>query len=290
MNVSYSLRVSGAALVFAFIAACGFTPVSDGDGGTGGGSSGTGGNTATGGGTMATGGDTGTGGGMMATGGGIGTGGGTATGGGTGTGGGTATGGSIGTGGGTPFTFDAGTPPIIPITFALDGGCPNTVAPCGGALSGLYYYTEACAVPPSQIQQFCSTAQSSWVGTRQGALYFTPDTVGRNVHIQATGHITVPSNCAFLGCDTIQTALSFVFPGSTCGSSASIDGGCDCVASIDAGAIDSAPYTAQGTTFTSSPGSNAERSYPYCVNGNTLTYEDNASNSFDPGAFTLTKQ
>ncbi len=280
MNVSYSLRTAGAAVVFALIAACGFTPVNEGDGGTGGGSTGTGGGTATGGGTTATGGGTGTGGGA-ATGGG---------GGGMATGGGMGSGGSTGTGGGTPFTFDAGTPPVIPITFALDGGCPNTVQACGGALSGLYYYTEACAVPPGQIQQFCATAQSSWVGTHQGALFFTQDTVGRNVHIQATGHITMPANCAFLGCDTIQTALSFVFPGSTCGSSANIDGGCDCVASVDAGSIDSAPYTAQGTTFTSSPGTNLARSYPYCVNGSTLTYQDSAGNSVDPDTFTLTKQ
>ncbi|MBE2252283.1 MAG: hypothetical protein IAE78_22305 [Myxococcus sp.] len=215
--------------------------------------------------------------------------------------GGSAAGGAAG--GMTQLMFDAGMPPTVPISFAT--AC-NATQPCGGALPGLWHYQSVCVEDAifSQLVTRCGGPTQTQIldrtGTASGAVFFTATQMARMV----TGRVdfkmsTVNSTCVNgfggFGCVQLPTLLSQAGITGTC-ALALPDGGassstCTCELNFRFNDQATDTYTTSGNVISTA----GNRTFDYCVQGQTLTYEETTPTSVmniarDPGVSTLGKQ
>lgn len=200
--------------------------------------------------------------------------------------------------------FDAGMPPSVAISFAQN--C-NAVQPCGGALPGLWHYQSFCVEDSifSRLVNLCGGASQTSIlnrtGTARGAVFFTPTQMGRSV----TGVVdfslsTVSSTCVngFMGiggCTQLPAVAAQAGVSGTCSLSFP-DGGpstttCTCQLTFPFNDQATEDYTSAGNVITTPRG----RTFEYCVQGQTMTYEETTPASVmgiarDPGVSTLGKQ
>lgn len=222
------------------------------------------------------------------------------------TAGGSTAGGSAGggTGGGMMLMFDAGMPPSVAITFAAN--C-NAAQPCGGALPGLWHYQSFCVEDAifSRLLNACGGATQTQIldrsGTARGAVFFTSTQMGRSVSGAVDFSLsTVNSTCVngFMGiggCTQLPTLLAQAGVTGTCALSLP-DGGasattCTCDLTFPFNDQATEDYTTAGNTITTPRG----RTFDYCVQGQSMTYEETTPASVmgiarDPGVSTLAKQ
>jgi hypothetical protein len=266
------------------------------------GSSGTGGGSATGGGSTAGGSAAGgaAAGGSAAGGSAAG---GSATGG--GRAGGSAGGGNTGgAGGGMMLMFDAGMPANVAITFAANCNASN---PCGGALPGLWHYQSFCVEDAifSRLLSACGGATQTQIlnrsGTARGAIFFNATQMARSVSGAVDFSLsTVNPTCVngfggIGGCTQLPTLLAQAGVTGTCALSLP-DGGaststCTCNLTFPFNDQATEDYTTAGNTITTPRG----RTFDYCVQGTSMTYEETTPPSVtniarDPGVSTLGKQ
>ena len=200
--------------------------------------------------------------------------------------------------------FDAGMPPSVAITFAAN--C-NAVQPCGGALPGLWHYQGFCVEDAifSRLLGACGGATQTQIldrsGTARGAIFFTPTQMGRSVSGAVDFSLsTVSSQCVngFMGiggCAQLPSLLSQAGVTGSCALSLP-DGGaststCTCQLTFPFNDQATEDYTTSGNVITTPRG----RTFEYCVQGQTMTYEETTLASVtniarDPGVSTLGKQ
>lgn len=209
-----------------------------------------------------------------------------------------------GAGGGMMLMFDAGMPANVAITFAANCNASN---PCGGALPGLWHYQSFCVEDAifSRLLSACGGATQTQIlnrsGTARGAVFFNATQMARSVSGAVDFSLsTVNSTCVngFMGiggCTQLPTLLAQAGVTGTCALSLP-DGGaststCTCNLTFPFNDQATEDYTTAGNTITTPRG----RTFDYCVQGTSMTYEETTPASImgiarDPGVSTLAKQ
>lgn len=192
---------------------------------------------------------------------------------------------------GTPDSAPIG-PDAAPQTFNITFAdtCP-AFTPCGGTLTGTWFYTGICVTYAELIGQAGSACPSATAsggsGTASGVVYFSGSTVTRRLTGSASGTVKVPAACVGgQTCATVQSLLATLGLSGTCATDGS--GGCDCSVTsplnIDQTA---AVYTVSGNNLiTGTP----SHTYGFCVSGTTLQYKDTTASQAEFGVATLQKQ
>ena len=209
-----------------------------------------------------------------------------------------------GTGGGSTFMFDAGMPPEVNISFATTCAASQ---PCGGALPGLWHYGSVCVEDAifSRLQQICGGATQTQIlersGTARGAVFFDATQMARSVSGRVDFTLsTTNSNCVtgfmgFGGCSNLAALAGNAGVMGTCALELP-DGGassstCTCHLRFPFNDQATDTYTTAGNVITTA----GNRTFEYCVQGTTMTYEETTPTSVmniarDPGVSTLSKQ
>jgi hypothetical protein len=155
---------------------------------------------------------------------------------------------------------------------ALSDAALCALSPCGGDVVGTWAISGGCVVSTAQISS-CPTATVSMTIHPSGTVTFSADgTVSVNTMLGVEELITVPPTC--LGgadCASMQASL-LGQPGVTSASCTGSAGtACVCHEVFAPGAnTKSDTYALSGTSITSPSGSPE----PYCVQGNTLRWQD----------------
>jgi hypothetical protein len=200
--------------------------------------------------------------------------------------------------------FDAGMPPTVPITFASN--C-NAVQPCGGALTGRWYYDNVCIEDSifSRIQSACGGASQTQIlnrsGSVAGAVMFSSNQMARSVTgtvdftATTTNGVCVNGFMGLGGCAQLPSLLGNFGVQGTCALGLP-DGGAStasCTCDLTFSFTDTAneTYTTSGNVITTGSG----RTFEYCVANTRLTYEETTpagvmNPTQDPGVSTLSRQ
>lgn len=200
--------------------------------------------------------------------------------------------------------FDAGMPPQVAISFAATCAAAQ---PCGGALPGLWHYQSVCVEDAifTRLQNLCGGATQSSVndrsGTARGAVFFTANQMARQVSgrvdfsMSTTNSTCVNGFMGFGGCANLPTLLGNAGVQGTCALELA-DGGaststCTCRLSFAFNDQATDTYTVSGNVITTA----GNRTFEYCVQGTSMTYEETTPASVtniarDPGVSTLSKQ
>ncbi|MBL8934344.1 MAG: hypothetical protein JNM69_07315 [Archangium sp.] len=216
--------------------------------------------------------------------------------------GGAAGGGSAG--GNVMLMFDAGMPPEVNISFATTCAASQ---PCGGALPGLWHYGSVCVEDAifARLQQLCGGANQTQIldrsGTARGAVFFNATQMARSVNgrvdftLTTTNSTCVTGFMGLGGCANLPALAANAGVMGTCalelpdgGASAST---CTCHLRFPFNDQATDTYTTSGNVITTA----GNRTFEYCVQGNTMTYEETTPTSVmniarDPGVSTLSKQ
>jgi hypothetical protein len=194
--------------------------------------------------------------------------------------------------GGTAGLAGAGS--TIPVTFADSCG---TLTPCGGDLTGTWEYTAVCVDYDfgEAAQAFCAEATVETSGSLSGTMTFTATTMRRVGELDLDATLHLPASCVQgTQCALVTVALSAML-------SAQVDDidcadatdGCECSLGRTQSVDESATYETTGSTLTTTGEAGAQRTFEYCVEGDTLTYletTEGGTEIADPGISELTRR
>lgn len=192
---------------------------------------------------------------------------------------------------GNPFG-DAGTlgePAWVPIAVQINGAACDPLASCGGDVAGTWDVTGGCVeVPtPEGLARCLGAMITRGEGRARGRVTFDENEPGTGVarrvaQYEVQVEVFVPSFCAAVlgGCSGVERAVQMAAPDSRCVETATLD--CVCaVRQIDV--IDDTDfYRTEGGQIISTT---TDRRWNYCVEGDTLRYED--AGDTEPGIISL---
>jgi hypothetical protein len=191
----------------------------------------------------------------------------------------------------------AGASGSVPGTHTSSGDIAVTTetcsdGPCGGALDGTTWgYTSGC-INVASVLAICPQADYDIATTLSGSLVFAGDQVTRDLHIAATGTVSVPYICTLGAIDCNQVAdswrLFWLFQTGTAECVDDTEGGCDCTLTGDYTDSEVATYTVSGNTLTT-VAAGVTRTFDYCAVGDELSYVE-TSGGPQPAVYQLTRQ
>jgi hypothetical protein len=189
---------------------------------------------------------------------------------------------------GSPFGDSGalGDPQWVALTVLTDGSMCTPLTPCGGDITGTWDVSGGCvAYDLSQLTSRCPGSTASATGRSRGRVVFDGTHAQRVSESQVDLQVGVPAFCANFvgGCMGIQTQLRMQAPDSACVTQT--DGSCYCQAQYDYVINDADGYTTMNNEII---GASSGKMWAYCVNGSTLTYQDNSTSGMrEPGIITL---
>ena len=192
------------------------------------------------------------------------------------------------------LVFDAGTPPTVNLTFAATCLAP---APCGGAVQGLWHYQDFCIEDGifNNLVSRCGGATQTQVlnrsGTAQGAVFFSPTQMGRQVSGAVDFTLFTTNSSCVQGCSFLPALLTSFGIAGTCASGQPDGGpgGCSCSMRYPFNDVSTETYSLSGNVISTT----TNRTFNYCVQGTSMTYKETTSTTGiakDPGISTLARQ
>jgi len=170
------------------------------------------------------------------------------------------------------------------------GSCP-ALTPCGGDPVGVWTYAESGCVA-ELTTALCANLKVVDVFVKaKGTVTVTPTSFKREVVALTQGTAEVPKSCAGgLACSFVGLGLQAPPPqGAGFDSATCVDGPSPetCICTIERRVTETTDnnYTLNGNTITTSTGT----SYPFCVEGDKMTYRDRFQNLVD-GNIVMKKQ
>ncbi|HEY8428065.1 MAG TPA: hypothetical protein VIL20_06810 [Sandaracinaceae bacterium] len=173
-------------------------------------------------------------------------------------------------------------PPPAPEIAIRFGGC-EPVAACGGDVRGTWAYQDACIDDPFPAARGAcpGITLENLAGTARGRVVATATTVTRESRVSLSGTIVVPASCAILGCSAIEDLLDTAYDSASCTGGPT---GCRCDVSNTIDTVETSAYTITGSTLRA-----GDRTYEYCVDGNTLRHREVGDEPAEPGVYTLAR-
>ena len=190
----------------------------------------------------------------------------------------------------SPSNMDAAPPDggASQITITLAASCPS-LTPCGGDVTGTWDLSAGCINDPlATAKMDCPTlVVNSEVANAGGSVTFLNGFVTRNYTTHYAMDVTVPAICLQgATCAQVQALDQMYIPNTTC--TATGNGGCECVGSVNTAATQASSYTLVNNEVVSAGGDH----YAYCVNvsGTQMQYHHTQGPTPELGTYTLTKQ
>ena len=188
----------------------------------------------------------------------------------------------------------AGAGPTVPVTFA--DSCEE-LTPCGGDLSGSWEYAAVCVDYDfaEAAQTFCPEATVETSGSLSGSVTFTSTKMTRTGTLILAGTLQLPASCTQgAECATLTVALTALLSSEVDEASCTdATDGCECDLGRTETVDESASYTTAGSTLTTTGEAGTQRTFEYCIEGNTLTYVETTEGGTevaDPGISELNRR
>lgn len=156
---------------------------------------------------------------------------------------------------------------------------------CGGTVDGDYTLDSVCSDFDwqSELEQACPTVSVSNVSySGSGTLTLSSGSYTRDATGTVSLSVSVPTECAATGCSSVEAALqaeideNYDSGDATCSDAGT---GCDCDVTATASDQASGSYTTSGGVLTT----DADRTFYYCVEGDTLQAREFDSDAPESG-------
>lgn len=157
-------------------------------------------------------------------------------------------------------------------TITLSEGCP-AFTPCGGSIVGTWQYESICIEHSEVLGAFPAICRTGTVieeggGTVDGTITATDSSITRTISTSTSATILINATCSALGCDSIQTMVRDMAPGSTatCAAAGTTPERCRCMITFVTTIDETQSYSITGDTMTTGDG----RTFDICVDAGTL--------------------